>query len=81
MRRENRQPSNTLAQNRRLNNKNRGSISLHTCVLLAFACKLLLQSLPRAECMFAFRELENQIDVSGQPLEAMEWKRCSGCTR
>ena len=81
MRKENRQASSPLTRNHRLNNKNRGSISLHTCVLLAFPCKLLLQSLPQAECMLAFREMENQIDVSGQPLEAMEWKRCSKCTR
>ena len=81
MRKENRQASKPLVRNHRVNNKNRGSISLHTCVLLAFACKLLLQSLPRAERVFAFRELENQIDVSGQPLEDMEWKRRSRCTR
>jgi hypothetical protein len=61
-------------QNLLLTNKNYVCTSLHTCVLIAFACKLVIQSLPRMECMCALREEANQFNVSGQPLEAMGWK-------
>jgi hypothetical protein len=37
--------------------------------------------IPRAEHVRLLREETNQINGSGKPLEAMEWKNCSGCTR
>jgi hypothetical protein len=55
-----------------LNDENYQRISLRTCVLIAFTCKLLIQSLPRVMQMCARREEANKFNVSGQPLEAWD---------
>ena len=73
--------SKRRARNLLPTDKKRGRTTLHTCVFIAIACKLLIQSLPRVQCYVAWREEANQFNVSGRPLEAMGWKKCSGCMR
>jgi hypothetical protein len=44
-------------------------------------CKLKLQSLAQARWQHLLRENAEQIMSSGNPLEAMGWMKCSGCTQ
>jgi hypothetical protein len=48
---------------------------------MAFAFMLLLQWLAQAEYKRPLREEGNENDSSGEPLEAMGWKKCSRCMR
>jgi hypothetical protein len=49
--------------------------------LLVFPFMLLLQWLACVELNVPQREPGNENECSGKPLEAMGWKKCSGCTR
>ncbi len=51
------------------------------CVFLVFMCKLKLQSLAQARWLHLLCENANEIMSSGNPLEAMGWMKCSGCTQ
>jgi hypothetical protein len=48
---------------------------------MVLAFMLLLQGLSQAERMRPPREEENQNNRSGEPLEAIEWKKYSECMR
>ncbi len=67
-------------QNRLRGKKCTRTFDSTTCLFIAIACKLLIQSLPRAECRFSSAN-RRTIEGSGHQLEAIGWKKCSRCTR
>jgi hypothetical protein len=48
---------------------------------LVFACKLSVQSIPQSEPLEPLREEANENTGSGDPLEAIGWKKYSRCMR